>query len=143
MFKLLWAAIPLPGKLIGAGAVIALTLYGLGLYRTSLIQKGIDQGKLIVIEDNRKALEKAQAQARAAIEVERASIVAEKASAAKERHEIETRRATERAAYEQKLKAISAQQETDHADVCVIPADALDDAIRAELRANAARPPAQ
>lgn len=143
MFKLLWAAIPGPWKLIGGGVAIAAILYGFGLYRTSLIQKGIDQGKLIQIEAGRKELEKEQAKAKAALEVERASIVAEKASAAKERHETERLRATLQADYQAKLKTISARQETDHADVCAIPADALDDAIRAELRANASRPAAQ
>jgi hypothetical protein len=137
--KLAWAAIPLPVKLIGGAAVLGAISYGLLYYRASLIQKGMDQQKLIQIEDNRKALEKAQAQARAAIEAERAGVAAEKAAVAGARREVERLQASARADWRRKLDEIAARKVVDDATVCAIPPAERADAIRAELARNAAR----
>lgn len=140
MFRALWSWIPTPYKLIGGGVALAGILYGLGLYRTSLIQKGIDQGKRIQIEADRKTMEADQARQKAIIEAERAAIAAEGKIVAGQKHEILRLQATAGDAYKKQLDEIAARKETEHASVSTIPSDELDDAIRAELAKIAARP---
>lgn len=129
----MWGLIPLPYKLIGAGAVLAVCAWGVMHWRTALIDQGRAEGRVQQQKEDAKILEAKTAAAQAEIDGLREALAVSQDQNAKERTSLRQVRRDLESGLDQALQRIRANQEVSNVDAGAIPDAQLSDAIRAQL----------
>ncbi len=132
---------PILWKLIFSLAVIGVISYGIYRYGTAQWEKGVKVGKDVATEQIEKAKKAEWELAQKKIESAAGEVEAERTAVNAQKAELNRSRLAITQALSGALASARAQQETAHEVVIAVPADKLDDAIRALSAALAAPAP--
>lgn len=129
----MWNLIPLPYKLIGAGALVALLVLAYRWHSNALVEQGRREGKQIQLKDDEDKLKKVQDEARKQLDQQAKVLAIAIETNDANRAQMRQIRTKMDADLDKTIAEIQRNQQVCDVNVDAVPDSELSDAIRAQL----------